>query len=31
MARPLVAIENAGDQIIIGDKDKLSNGGDDIL
>src|SRR5262249_56736994 len=27
----LVAIENAGDQFIIGDRDKLSNGGDDIL
>jgi len=27
----LVAIENAGDQVIIGDKGKLSNSGDDIL
>ena len=27
----LVAIKNAGDQVIIGDKDKLSNGGDDVL
>jgi hypothetical protein len=27
----LVAIEDAGDQVIIGDKDKLSNGGDDVL
>jgi hypothetical protein len=27
----LVAIENAGDQFIIGDKNKLSNGADDVL
>jgi hypothetical protein len=27
----LVAIEDAGDQFIIGDKNKLSDGGDDVL
>jgi hypothetical protein len=27
----LVLIENAGDQFIIGDKDKLPNSGDDVL
>jgi len=27
----LVAIENTGNQFIIGDQDKLSNGGDDVL
>jgi hypothetical protein len=27
----LITIEDASDQFIVGDKDKLSNGGDDIL
>ena len=27
----LVAIEDTGNQFIIGDQDKLSNGGDDVL